>query len=40
MVFPYSPAEFAAPEVYEFRVYHLMRVEDPCEPFPTSWIEV
>ncbi len=40
LAFPYSPAEFAAPEVYEFRVYHLMRVDDPCAPFPTSWVHV
>jgi hypothetical protein len=40
LAFPYSPAEFAAPEVYEFRVYHLMRVDDPCAPFPISYQEV
>jgi hypothetical protein len=40
LAFPYSPAEFAAPAVYEFRVYHLMRVDDPCAPFPISYVEV
>jgi hypothetical protein len=40
LAFPYSPAEFPAPEVYEFRVYHLMRVDDPCAPFPIAWEEV
>jgi hypothetical protein len=40
LAFPYSPAEFAAPEVYEFRVYHLMQVDDPCAPFPISYEEV
>lgn len=40
LAFPYSPAEFAAPEVYEFRVYHLMKVDDPCAPFPISYQEV
>jgi hypothetical protein len=38
--FPFSPAEFAGPELYEFRVYHLMRVDDPLEPFPITWEEV
>ncbi|MBI3964521.1 MAG: acyclic terpene utilization AtuA family protein [Chloroflexi bacterium] len=33
LAFLYSPAEFPAPEVYEFNVYHLMEVADPCEPF-------
>ena len=37
LAFPYSPAEFPAPPVYEFRIYHLMRVDDPCEPFRTTW---
>jgi hypothetical protein len=40
LAFPYSPAEFAGPEAYEFRLYHLMRVDDPCAPFPTSWHDV
>jgi hypothetical protein len=37
LAFPYSPAEFPAPPVYEFRIYHLIRVDDPCELFPTRW---
>lgn len=37
LAFPYSPAEFAAPPVYEFRIYHLLRVDHPCEPFRTHW---
>ena len=37
LAFPYSPAEFPAPPAYEFRVYHLMRVDDPREPFRTRW---
>ena len=36
----FSPAEFPAPEVYEFNVYHLMQVDDPCEPFPMKMVEV
>jgi hypothetical protein len=37
LAFPFSPAEFAGPEAYEFRLYHLMKVDDPCAPFPVSW---
>lgn len=37
LAFPYSPAEFPAPPVYEFRIYHLLRVDNPCEPFRTRW---
>lgn len=33
LAFPYSPAEFAAPPAYEFRVYHLLDVPDPLELF-------
>jgi len=40
LAFPYSPAEFAGPEAYEFRIYHLMRVDDPCEMFRTTWHDV
>jgi hypothetical protein len=34
---PYSPAEFAGPPAYEFRVYHLMEVDNPCMLFPASY---
>jgi Acyclic terpene utilisation family protein AtuA len=37
LAFPYSPAEFAAPEVFDFRVYHLVDVDNPCALFSTSW---
>jgi hypothetical protein len=37
LAFPYSPAEFPAPPVYDFRIYHLVRVDSPCEPFSLSW---
>ena len=33
LAFLFSPAEFPAPEVYAFNVYHLMEVDDPCEMF-------
>lgn len=37
LAFPYSPAEFPAPPAYEFRVYHLMEVDDPLELFPITY---
>jgi hypothetical protein len=40
LAFPYSPAEFAAPEVFKFGVYHLVEIENPCELFSTDWSTV
>jgi hypothetical protein len=40
IAFPFSPAEFPAPPVYEFRAYHLMRIDHPTEPFTTEWLEL
>jgi hypothetical protein len=37
LAFPYSPAEFAAPPAYEFRVYHLLDVDDPRALFPITY---
>jgi hypothetical protein len=37
LAFPYSPAEFPAPPAYEFRAYHLLRLDDPRAPFATTW---
>ncbi len=37
LAFPYSPAEFPAPPAYEFRVYHLLEVDDPLELFPIRY---
>lgn len=37
LAFPFSPADFRAPPVYEFLAYHLMRLDDPGEPFPMIW---
>ena len=34
LAFPYSPSDFKAGAVYEFSVYHLMRVADPATEFP------
>lgn len=37
LAFPYSPAEFPAPPAYEFRIYHLLEVDDPLELFPIRY---
>ena len=34
LAFPLSPSDFPIGEAYEFNVYHLMEVDDPCELFP------
>ncbi len=40
LAFPFSPSDFSGGPVYEFAVYHLMRVEDPAALFPVSFEEV
>lgn len=39
LAFLYTPAEFPAPECYEFALYHLMEVDDLCAHFPITWIQ-
>ena len=34
LAFPFSPSDFSAGAVYEFNVYHIMEIDDPCECFP------
>lgn len=36
LAFPYSPSDFKAGEIYEFSVYHLMRIDDPGAAFPAE----
>jgi hypothetical protein len=36
LAFPYSPSDFKAGEVFEFSVYHLVEVDDPCQLFPVE----
>ena len=38
LAFPYSPSDFKAGAVYEFSVYHLMRVADPATEFPATLV--
>lgn len=40
LAFPFSPSDLPAGEVFEFNVYHLCVVDDPCELFPITTFEV
>lgn len=40
LAFPYSPSDFHAGDVYVFSIYHIMEVDDPCQPFPMDIEEV
>jgi len=40
LAFPFSPSDFSGGPVYEFAVYHLMRVADPLALFPVGFEEV
>lgn len=38
LAFPFSPSDFKVGEIYEFCIYHLMKVEDPSRYFPINYI--
>lgn len=38
LAFPYSPSDFRAGAVYEFSVYHLMRIDDEEAAFPAKLV--
>ena len=40
LAFPYSPSDFKAGAVYEFSVYHLMRIENPEAEFPAQFFQL
>lgn len=40
LAFPFSPSDARMGEVYEFNVYHLMKVDDPLSLFPIEYVEV
>jgi hypothetical protein len=40
LAFLYSPSDIRMGEVYQFSVYHLMKVEDPCALFPMEIREI
>lgn len=37
LAFPFSPSDAKVGEVYEFNVYHLMKVDDPTHLFPVAY---
>ncbi|POY36621.1 3-methylaspartate ammonia-lyase [Solitalea longa] len=39
LAFPFSPSDCKVGDVYEFNVYHLMKVDDPSEFFPIEYID-
>ncbi|MGV8962801.1 MAG: acyclic terpene utilization AtuA family protein [Candidatus Saccharimonadaceae bacterium] len=39
LAFPFSPSDCNMGEVYEFSVYHLMKLENPTDVFPIEYIE-
>ena len=39
LAFPFSPSDCRMGEVYEFNIYHLMKIDDPKAPFPISYIK-
>lgn len=40
LAFPFSPSDCKMGEVYEFNVYHLMKVEDPKTLFPIEYLQL
>lgn len=38
LAFPFAPSDVPFGPVYEFSVYHLMDVEDPCKYFPIEFV--
>ena len=39
LAFPFSPSDAEMGEVYEFSVYHLLKVDNPTDVFPIEYIE-
>lgn len=39
LAFPFSPSDCKMGEVYEFNVYHLMKVDNPTDVFPIEYME-
>ena len=40
LAFPFSPSDFKVGEVYEFSIYHLMKVDDPADLFPITYVTI
>lgn len=39
LAFPFSPSDCQMGEVYEFNIYHLMKLENPTDVFPIEYLE-
>ena len=39
LAFPFSPSDCKMGEVYEFSIYHLMKLENPTDVFPIEYIQ-
>lgn len=39
LAFPFSPSDIGVGDVYEFNVYHLLKLDDPLAPFPIRYEE-
>ncbi|MDD2491548.1 MAG: acyclic terpene utilization AtuA family protein [Bacteroidales bacterium] len=39
LAFPFSPSDCKVGEVFEFNVYHLMKVDNPADLFPINYIQ-
>lgn len=39
LAFPFSPSDAEMGEVFEFSIYHLMKVDDPVSLFPASYMQ-
>lgn len=39
LAFPFSPSDCHVGEVYEFNIYHLMKIDDPSSLFPINYID-
>jgi hypothetical protein len=40
LAFPFSPSDLTGGAVYEFSLYHLMKVENPGKMFPVKYVDV
>lgn len=39
LAFPFSPSDISLGEVYEWSIFHTIRIDDPLEPFPIKIVE-
>ena len=40
LAFPFSPSDISVGEVYDFSIWHTLRLDDPMEPFPITYREI